>query len=206
MPAPLNSFRAFALAAATGAALALGTAGATAETVVCEAAIADLVTLNVGCETSPGASQDFNGGTSIANYTVNQQGFFDKSDWGFVGKLNFDGDDEGIAPSLGTDSDGQGGTFSILASLWDEYGRIMAIFKGGSNPLVGYELKPGETTFTYASPFLRDGKKPQGVSHISIYANGTPVAPIPLPAAAWLMLTGLGGLAVTQIRRRRKAA
>jgi hypothetical protein len=39
-----------------------------------------------------------------------------------------------------------------------------------------------------------------GVSHVSFYNS---VAPIPVPAAAWLLLAGLGGLGV--VGRRRKA-
>jgi len=41
-------------------------------------------------------------------------------------------------------------------------------------------------------------------STLGIYANISAVAPIPLPAAGWLMIAGLGGLAA--LRRRRKAA
>ena len=37
-------------------------------------------------------------------------------------------------------------------------------------------------------------------------ATGTPVAPIPLPAAGWLLVTALGGLGAAGLRRRRKDA
>ena len=40
-----------------------------------------------------------------------------------------------------------------------------------------------------------------GVSHISFYNS---VAPVPLPAAAWLLIAGLGGIAA--VARKRKAA
>ncbi|MGX0978395.1 hypothetical protein ACSSVY_004135 [Roseovarius sp. MBR-51] len=43
-----------------------------------------------------------------------------------------------------------------------------------------------------------------GESSLGIYANITAVAPVPLPAAGWLMIAGLGGLGV--LRRRRKTA
>ncbi|MBC7154879.1 MAG: VPLPA-CTERM sorting domain-containing protein [Rhodobacteraceae bacterium] len=40
-----------------------------------------------------------------------------------------------------------------------------------------------------------------GTSTLGIYAN---IAAVPLPAAGWLMMAGIGGLAA--MRRRRKAA
>jgi hypothetical protein len=43
-----------------------------------------------------------------------------------------------------------------------------------------------------------------GESSLGIYANITAIAPVPLPAAGWLMIAGLGGLGA--LRRRRKAA
>jgi len=46
----------------------------------------------------------------------------------------------------------------------------------------------------------------KGLSHATIYYNGTPVPPpsaVPLPAAGWMLLAGLGGIAA--LRRRRKA-
>lgn len=48
---------------------------------------------------------------------------------------------------------------------------------------------------------LNNGGKQPGVSHVSFYNSA---APIPLPAAAWLLLTGVGALGV--VRRRRRAA
>jgi hypothetical protein len=46
-----------------------------------------------------------------------------------------------------------------------------------------------------------NGKNQAGVSHISFYNS---VAPVPLPAAGWLLVAGLGGLGA--LARRRRAA
>jgi hypothetical protein len=48
-----------------------------------------------------------------------------------------------------------------------------------------------------------NGKNQAGVSHISFYNS---VAPVPLPAAGWLLLAGLGGIGALARRRRAMAA
>jgi hypothetical protein len=48
-----------------------------------------------------------------------------------------------------------------------------------------------------------NGKNQAGVSHISFYNS---VAPVPLPAAGWLLAAGLGGLGALARRRKRVAA
>jgi PEP-CTERM motif len=46
---------------------------------------------------------------------------------------------------------------------------------------------------------LNGGGKQPGVSHVSFYNS---VAPVPLPAAVWMLLAGLGSLGVVARRRR----
>jgi hypothetical protein len=68
-------------------------------------------------------------------------------------------------------------------------------------PNPGTEVDPS-CTFDAATGVwtLREG----GESTIALVANVANVAPVPLPAAAWMLLAGLGGLGL--IRSRRKAA
>lgn len=89
-----------------------------------------------------------------------------------------------------------------------DFGFVTPFSLGGGLTLNGFST--GLTSCSSADPldctlngsdwFLDEGK----TSKLGIYANISAVAPIPLPAAGWLMIAGLGGLAA--LRRRRKAA
>lgn len=99
---------------------------------------------------------------------------------------------DGMADLLG----GIGGTFTIDLTGWTN---VLLVFKVGGGP---YE--PAFAAFLIDPTGIVNGEwstdRPQGLSHVSIY--GTP-APIPLPAAGFLMLGALGALGVAA--RRRKA-
>jgi hypothetical protein len=194
---------------AAAAAVVMSAGVAQAATVGCTPEIAGKVTVNIGCEVSLTADQDFLNLGAPHFLTVNEENFFGTVDWSFIGKHDFDGGAaEGTAPVIGLGSNAQVGTFSIDAGLWDLFGEVMAIFKSGNETfLTGYLLNTGDTEFDYASMFLqfdKDGKPkdPKDISHISLYGRGDP-SPVPVPAAGLLLIGALGGLAAL---RRRKTA
>jgi len=198
---------------AAGLFLALGMSvagsvnGAAAATMTCTTAVSDVLSTHTGCEVTDGPSQDFLNTNPI---TVNGEEFFGPDDWAYAGKYDIDNSaSDASAPVLAGTNVSQSGTMTILASLWADYGEVMAIFKSGNEPLTGYLLKAGDTVFSYDSPFLRTGKNSRDISHVSLYGRGTggggggPLPGVPLPAAGWMLIAGLGGLAA--VGRRRKS-
>ena len=190
---------------ALGAVIALGAGAASAATTYSPCAgdgfdISGYVSGATDCEISS-ADQDFLNTNPI---TVNEGGgFFDIDDWSFVGKI-------GVGNMWG-DGEGQSGSYDITSLFSGLTGSVMLVFKDGAGTtLVGYLLDMASLSGTWESPFVCPPFSGQGnscgpekakdVSHISVYST---VAPIPLPAAGFLMLGALGALGVAA--RRRKA-
>jgi hypothetical protein len=185
-----------------GAALALSNQ-ADAAIVACGPTAANAVTAAGGpvpCEVSTVATQDF---LNSSPMTVNGDGgFFDQTDWSFIGK---------------DDSPGKkSGSFDVTDYAgYETYGAWMLIFKSGNGTfLTGYLLDETQWTGTWTTPIATTN--PAGkitlrdVSHITYYARGTaPVEPIPdpvtdVPAPASLALLGAGLIGMAAVRRRRR--
>lgn len=102
------------------------------------------------------------------------------------------------------------GEWDIFAAATSLYGEFMMVFKGGNDnntdpaSFVGYIL--AGTSGTWSSPLIATTGGSAGtmrdLSNVELFARGAPSV-IPLPAAGWLLLGGLGGLFAM---RRRKAA
>jgi hypothetical protein len=84
----------------------------------------------------------------------------------------------------------------------------MVVFDGSNSSkvspetYVAFELKPNTYAYyTYVTPFLESGARgalsPSGIQSMTLYAR-----PIPLPPAALLFLTALGGVGFLSRRRK----
>lgn len=137
------------------------------------------------------------------NGTFLWTGLFDHQDWSFLTKVNT-GDNGGttegtdIGLTLDPDTGGSPGNWTVDPGTLSIYERIVIVLKQGSTwAAYLYEGDIPEGGSFSSAAFDQSG----GLSHFTIYAG--PMAPIPLPAAGFLMLGALGGLGVAA--RRRKA-
>jgi hypothetical protein len=96
-----------------------------------------------------------------------------------------------------------GGTWTYTPDDAEDPGITGFVTKGGPNYRVFLKDGPAFKGIGDFSDFITpgDGGQQGGLSHITFFDSTTPV---PLPAAGWLMIAGIGGIAA--LRRRRKAA
>jgi hypothetical protein len=82
---------------------------------------------------------------------------------------------------------------------------ILTLYGQGSLVDTSNALSPSVASFTLntSGPPINLGQAVAGINYSASFA-ATGVSPVPLPAAVWLMVTGLGGLGV--LTRRRKVA
>ena len=111
-----------------------------------------------------------------------------------------EGEDYTSAFSIGFDGD-KSGTWSFAANPSLTHGPAYMVVKAATNWAL-YALDGALSgDWSTAGLMTPNGKNQAGVSHISFYNSA---APVPLPAAGWLLIAGLGGLGA--LARRRKAA
>lgn len=163
---------------------------AQAGVIPCQPESLPLVTNTDSCEKSS-ANQDF---LNTNPMTVNQEAFFGFTDWTYISRTE-----------MGS-TQGQSGSWSVNANLWDSYSDLLLIFKDGKDTtLLGYLAVDGATGGTWKSPFrepefnFNPDSKIKDVSHITYYVRGVVTS---VPESSNLVLLALGLMGLIVIRRR----
>ena len=146
------------------------------------------------------------------------EGLFNYDDWQFAERINIgdDGDATSEEIDVGLGVNVGDGTWSATAELLADYEDFLIVLKAGPTFAAYLYNSIDELVDDIAGTFNTDafpnptGNSSQGLSHITAYVRGEgdgggddPNGEIPLPAAGWMLLAGVGGLAA--MRRRKKA-
>src|SRR5262245_50164239 len=104
---------------------------------------------------------------------VNADAMFGFTDWIFAEK-GFDFA-EHIDVGFAIVGDGQSGTWTLDAAVWDIYSSVMIVLKGGvgnTTPpfYVGYLLQEGQSSGSYLSPFFNSLRR-KDISHFTVYVR-----------------------------------
>lgn len=174
------AFAAFAAAPATAATLGCATAGPGNSG-------ASFTLGHAVAATCVSGRNDTN--TIDANYAL-----FGHTGWTLAAKTDGPGGDGKVVFAIAPKNDTKAGTWKIGDYTGLE--KAMITLKAG-NGFAAFLLDVKDLAGTWSSS--------KGLSHASVYYKGNP-APIPLPAAAWLLIGGMGMLAATARRRRAATA
>ncbi|TVQ56357.1 MAG: VPLPA-CTERM sorting domain-containing protein [Rhodobacteraceae bacterium] len=163
----------------------------------------------------PRLSDDVNGNVSVADMNgFGGTGAFGKTNWKEIGKI--DGGESSAfftITGLGETS----GTWELTFPwTWHPDAHYVFVLKGGAQPPnnqnavanVGYLVlnSIGNRSGTWSTAdLLNPGGNVPGLSNITLFGTED-LKPIPLPAAAWLLLSGMAGLGVMGARKRKAQA
>lgn len=145
---------------------------------------------------------------------VQNSGCFSGNDKGGPGSVpgeTFFGSDKWVLGFATDDGDGSGNvTIALTGQNWSLSGMTFQHMMVALKQANSFALFKLDSTKALSGTWGTQQFNPMGMltstndlSHASIWYVPDSIAPIPLPAAGWLMLAGLGGLAAL---RRRKSA
>jgi hypothetical protein len=184
------------------AALVASAGMASAATLTTGSTTCSVTDVTIGLASSLACEGAYDGNDS----NTDLDGIFGINDWVELAKVDMD-DGEGGTSGVLTVGDGEtSGSWSV--SGFGDAKNIMLVLKGGptfssyllsTTGLVG----PIMGTWSTAGILAGSGASGPGLSHLTIYTNDVidPTTPVPLPAAAWMLLAALGGLGLFGRRR-----
>lgn len=124
-------------------------------------------------------------------------GLFGETDWVSLARVDGEGTSDGLTISYG-DAGEFDGSWSYDGALYEE---MVLVLKQGPT-FAAYLFEGGIFEDGYWSTTEEAfGNNAGGLSHATIYGRGDLLTAVPVPAAGFLLLGGLGGLA---LMRRRK--
>jgi hypothetical protein len=201
-------------------ALALMAGGAQAATFVAcdspelEPDATNKLTANIGCVGIDGIGSSNPGAGDLV-------GMFGQDSWGLIqkfdvaeGPVSVNGSANGF--SFSSSDQNYSGTWSISQALLDSWNFLAIILKDGNQdpiPTLAYLVNTSAGTWVTPWANQKCTKGPEGecgdwdplnsLSNVQLWVSGEKIEPppVPLPAAGFLMIGALGGLAV--FRRRR---
>jgi hypothetical protein len=180
---------------------AAGFAAAPSQAATCSAA-------NVTGSTACQAKMPLGTGAAAMNAFKGGTGVFGVTGWTDLGKISTGDEDGAFADgflSLTTANSHSNGAWSLAPGFKLAKGGVYALVLEGCKDTVAYLLDGISTSGAWANLDLRgkNGKKVTELHGATLVGTASP-APVPLPAAAWLLLGGLASFGA--VSRRRPAA
>jgi hypothetical protein len=136
-------------------------------------------------------------------------GLFGKNGWLLLAKQDVTGsnppnninlDEKGV--TFKSSDNNNSGTWSVGQSVYNQWQHVVIYMKDGNqSPATNIFYLVSAASGTWNTPWVNNqGAANNSLSNVQFLVNGQ----IPLPAAAWLLLAGIGGMGL--VARGRKAA
>jgi hypothetical protein len=187
------------------AALIAGAAFAAAPTQAATCNTANLTT-STACQADIPGGPGGNVTTTQMNGFGGGAGVFASNGWTDLGKIETTtaaGTFSSTYFTVSTNAGNGSGTWSLNPDYAFAPGASYAFVLKGATDNVAYLLDTGFASGAWSNLdlFTPNGKNNAGLSNMTLYGTATP-APVPLPAAAWLLLGGMAGLGAVARKRR----